>query len=166
MELILTDKAYRSIQNECKGVTGVETGGLLVGKRISDRFLVAPFALGSGPKASRSISRYSPDIEWQQQRLDRLFIRFGLGYIGSYHMHPGDMDQPSWHDLLTANKIVTDPEWNVTEAVFPIINLIDEQFLFHPYYISRRERHFQPITWHLVSHRDTAIRDLLKGVKR
>ncbi len=163
MELVLTDKAYRSILDECASVRDVETGGLLIGRKINDRFIVVTFALGAGPKASHSWSRYSPDLDWQQQRLEKLHSRYGVQYVGSYHSHQGKDCLPSVWDLMAAGKIVTDPDWDTPEAIFPIINLANHRIHFYPYHFSRASMTFQAIAWHLVPHRDRLIKTILKG---
>ncbi len=165
MELILTDKSYKLILNECLAAPETETGGILIGKKIDEQRLVVPFALGPGIRSKRSCFRFSPDVEWQQIYLDKLFNRFGVNYLGSYHRHPGNYCLPSSHDFKAACHIVTDPEWNVEEAVFPIINiinLIDQIISFHPYYFNRRSKQFQSIDWRIVSHTDPLIQQVMQ----
>ncbi len=162
MELIITDKAYRSILDECLAAPKTETGGILIGKKIDKHRLVVPFALGPGLKARKSWIRYSPDVEWQQIYLEKLFDRYGINYVGSYHRHPGYSCLPSGPDFEAACRIVTDPEWNVQEAIFPIINLAGNRINFHPYYFTRRLMVFQLIGWRIVSHKDQLIKRVLK----
>lgn len=164
MELILTDKAYRSILDECLATPKTETGGILMGKKIKGDRLVVPFALGPGRNPMRTRLRFSPDVEWQQVYLERLFNRYGVNYVGSYHRHPGYNCTPSFIDLKAARQIVFDPEWNVTEAVFPIINLADKRIRFHPYYYSQASQGqgLQLIDWHIISHKDKLIRHVLQ----
>jgi integrative and conjugative element protein (TIGR02256 family) len=167
MELILAENAYKLIINECMSAPETETGGILIGKKINEQRMVVPFALGPGIKAKRSCIRFSPDVEWQQIFLDKLFNRYGVNYVGSYHRHPGNNFLPSAHDFKAACHIVTDTEWNVEEAVFPIINiinLIDKKISFHPYHFSRGSMQFQSIGWRIVSHKDPLIQQVLKEV--
>lgn len=162
MKLILSEKAYRIIVNECRSVIGTETGGILIGKKINEQHIVVPFALGPGPKTKRSCFRYAPDVRWQQVYLDKLFDRHGVNYVGSYHLHPGNNHLPSYQDLKTARKITSDPDWNVKEAIFPIINLTDNQISFYPYFFLRASKGFQPIVWQIVNHNDRLIKSVLK----
>jgi integrative and conjugative element protein (TIGR02256 family) len=165
MELILTNKAYKSILDECLAAPETETGGILLGKKIDQHRLVVPFALGPGIKTIRSRFRFSPDIEWQQIYLEKLFNRYGANYIGSYHRHPGNNFLPSTHDFKAACQIVTGPDWNVQEAIFPIINLTGKRISFHPYYFTRRSKEFQFMDWRIVSHKDRLIKQVLKRGK-
>ncbi len=162
MELILSDKAYRSILDECLASPKTETGGILVGKKIGDQQIVVPFALGPGLKARKSSIRYSPDVEWQQFYLDKLFNRYGVNYLGSYHRHPGSNCLPSAHDFKAACQIVTDPEWNIGEAIFPIINLTGKGISFHPYYFTRKLKEFEVMSWRIISHKDRLIKQVLR----
>jgi len=162
MELVLTNKVYRSILDECMTFPNVETGGILIGKKIDEQCIVAPFSLGSGVRTLRTRIRYSPDVKWQQVYLEKLFKRYGVNYVGSYHRHPGNNCMPSSHDYKAACQIVTDPEWNVTEAIFPIVNLIGKKISFHPYYFTRNSRQFRLIGWHIVSPKDRLIKKVLK----
>ncbi|MFA5942302.1 MAG: Mov34/MPN/PAD-1 family protein [Candidatus Paceibacterota bacterium] len=162
MELVLTNKVYRSILDECLSFPEVETGGILIGKKISEQCIVAPFSLGSGVRTLRTRSRYSPDVDWQQIYLEKLFSRYGVNYVGSYHRHPGAHCAPSTQDFKAACQIVTDPAWNVAEAIFPIINLTGKNISFHPYYFTRRFREFRLIGWRMVSSKDKLIKNVLK----
>jgi integrative and conjugative element protein (TIGR02256 family) len=162
MELILTNKVYRSIHDECMSFPDLETGGILIGKKVDDKCIVVPFSLGSGMKTLRTRIRYSPNVKWQQFYLEKLFNRYGVNYVGSYHRHPGNNCVPSAHDFKAASQIVTDPEWNVAEAVFPIINLIGNKIIFYPYYFTRYSKRFQLVQWHIISSKDSLIKKILK----
>ena len=162
MKLIMSHHAYRSIVEECLSFPEVETGGILIGKKIDDKCIVAPFTLGSGKSPFRTRTRYSPDIKWQQVHLEKLFSRYGVNYVGSYHRHPGNYCVPSSYDYKAACQIVTDPAWNVTDAIFPIINLAGKKISFYPYYFSRTSREFRLINWQIVSPKNKLIRDVLR----
>jgi len=165
MELILTDRTYRSIINECSSVAETETGGILIGKRIDEQRIVVPFSLGPGFKAKRSWIRFSPDVQWQQVYLEKLFNRYGVNYVGSYHRHPGNDYLPSHLDLKTVRRITCDPEWNAPEAVFPIITMNDNKINFYPYHFSRAAEGFQLIDWRIVNHNDRLVKSTLKRSK-
>ena len=63
MNLILSEKAYTEIRQECLRYPQVETGGILVGKCNSDD-IVVPLIIGSGLSAQRNPSRFEPDVAW------------------------------------------------------------------------------------------------------
>lgn len=162
MELILTNKVYRSIHDECMSFPDLETGGILIGKKINDNYIVVPFSLGSGLRTLRTRIRYSPDVGWQQFYLEKLFNRYGVNYVGSYHRHPGYNCIPSAQDFKAASHIVTDPSWNVTEAVFPIINLNGDRIVFYPYHFTRNSKIFKLVQWRIISSKDRLIKKILR----
>ena len=162
MKLILTDKAYRSILDECLAAPETETGCILVGKKIDEQRVVAPFALGPGLKTLQTRIRFAPDVKWQQVYLEKLFNRYSVNYVGSYHRHPGNYCQPSSLDLKAARQIVSDPEWNVREAIFPIINLTGGRIKLYAYHLSRASDEFCSIDWQIISHRDRLIKHVLR----
>lgn len=162
MMLILSEKAYRSIVAECRSVDGTETGGILIGKKIDEQRIVVPFSLGPGLKAKKSRYRFSPDVQWQQSRMERLFHMFGVDFVGSYHRHLGNDGRPSHLDLKTARQITSDPGWNVTEAIFPIVTLAGKEISFYPYHLSRSSKRFYQIDWQVVPHNDQLIKSTLK----
>ena len=153
MQLILMEKAYRKIVEECFSFPEVETGGILIGRKVDRHNIVVPFALGSGPKARRSYTRFSPDVAWQQHALEKLFERYQINYIGSFHRHPGNYSQPSLLDYKTAIGILESPDWGISEAVFPILILKNKKVEFHPYHMSWKSKRFQPIDWQVVSNK-------------
>ncbi|HRS96579.1 MAG TPA: Mov34/MPN/PAD-1 family protein [Smithella sp.] len=162
MQLILSEKAYRSIITECRSVDGTETGGILIGKKIDDQRIVVPFSLGPGLKARKSSYRFSPDVQWQQSRLDKIYQLFGIDFIGAYHRHLGHDGQPSNIDFKTARKITSDPGWNVSEAVFPIVTVVGKKINFYPYHLSRTSKRFCLIEWQVVANNDQLIKSTLK----
>jgi integrative and conjugative element protein (TIGR02256 family) len=162
MNLILTKKAYRSIFEECASFPEVETGGIMVGKRADAINIVVPFIIGSGPQAKRSLTRYSPDVNWQQNSLEKLFDRYRVNFVGSFHRHPGSFNCPSSLDYRTAQWIINSPDWSLSEAVFPIIIYTGREMKFFPYYISKALKDFQPISWQIVSPRNRLVRNILK----
>jgi integrative and conjugative element protein (TIGR02256 family) len=166
MELILTKKAYRAVVEECTAFPEVETGGILVGKKIGGQNIVVPFALGSGPKAKRSWTRFTPDVDWQQEALEKLFNRYQVNYVGSFHRHPGCYRQPSSLDAKTAQEIISSPDWAVSEAVFPIIIFKRRKVEIYPYYISRSSKGFHPIPWQIVPTKSRLVRAALRRRSR
>jgi integrative and conjugative element protein (TIGR02256 family) len=161
MKLLPTRRAYNSMLRECISYPNTESGGILVGRKISADVFVVPFAIGSGPKASRSRTRFTPDVDWQQPILDRLFEAFGINYVGSFHRHPGSYSQPSFLDLRSAKDITSSQEWNVREAVFPILVFNGEVIEIYPYYFSRDSGGFRAISWQVIPNNDQLARAAL-----
>jgi integrative and conjugative element protein (TIGR02256 family) len=147
--LIISRQAFKKIRGECLRYRFLETGGIMVGRREGDD-LVVPFVIGPGPRAARTWSRFEPDVDYQQKRLERYFELFGINYVGSFHRHPGKFSEPSLIDHRTAVGILTDAGWVVAEAAFPIILVENRAVVIYPYYICRRKLRFEPMTMYVV----------------
>ncbi|MBW2063313.1 MAG: Mov34/MPN/PAD-1 family protein [Deltaproteobacteria bacterium] len=161
MNLILSKRAFFEIEQECLKYPDVETGGILIGKHTS-RDIIVPFVVGSGAAAKRTASRFEPDINWQQKLLDQCFENHGLNYVGSFHRHFGNFCCPSSMDYEAALHILTDPNWAIDRAVFPIILINKETLVIYPYYISREEPTFQLMTMSLVDDNLPPIASIIK----
>lgn len=161
--LVLAERAHRDWVAHCQASPGTETGGVLPG-RILDGAFVVPFSIAAGPAAKQSSVRFSPDFEWQQIFLDFLFDRFGVDYLGDWHRHPGRFDRPSAHDLRTARHIVTDPKWNVRQAVFPIAVIEDTKVRIRAYLMRRETLDFEEIPLEIVPDTDLRMTAVLTGM--
>jgi integrative and conjugative element protein (TIGR02256 family) len=159
MNLVLTRQVFSVIEQECRSHPHVETGGILVGG-YSPEDIVAVFAIGSGPSANRTPSRFAPDVAWQQKILDNYFERYGLNYVGSFHRHPRNFNRPSIIDHRTAIQILNDPDWAVQQIVFPIILPEDHTVVIYPYYISSRRPEFELMPTALLPDDDPLINSI------
>jgi len=166
MKVLFTQRAYSSIVKECLAFPKTETGGILVGRKTADSDFLIPFVIGSGPKAKRSQSRFTPDVSWQQEILEGLFKRYAVNYLGSFHRHPGTYYQPSLRDYRNARKITSSPDWDVYEAIFPIAILNGGGIQIYPYYLSRKSKGFKPISWEIISNKHHLVRSALQRRKR
>jgi hypothetical protein len=101
-------------------------------------------------------------VDWQQQALEKLFARYQVNYVGSFHRHPGFYCQPSAIDHRTAREIISSPSWDISEAVFPIIIFKGRKLEMHPYYISQAAKVFRPIRWQIVSRKNKLVRAALR----
>jgi len=158
----IAERAYRMLEADCLAYPDVETGGVLPGVVGKDGFRV-PFVISAGPGACRLASRFSPDSNWQQHFLDFLFSRFGLDYIGDWHRHPAHADRPSAIDLTTAWHIVTSPDWNKPEAVFPIATVRCGTVHLRAFAISRAKQEFEELEVQIVPDTDRRIARVLLG---
>lgn len=158
--LVLAHRACAQLDADVLAHPGVETGGLLPCRVIGDA-MVVPFTIAGGPKAVRAPSRFSPDTGWQQQLLDFSFEAFTLDFGGAWHRHPGHFDVPSGVDLRTARHIVTDPEWNVEQAVFPIAIVRDGRVSVRAFFMHRDSREFREIPIERTPNNDPRVLAIL-----
>ena len=158
--LVISVEAYSAIEHDCIEHSATETGGLLVGRTVAAEAVV-PFAVPGGPAAQRSVNGFAPDSSWQQTLLDFLHARFDLDYVGDYHRHPGAAERPSCHDWSTARQIVTAPEWDVREALFPIIILANGRARMQVFRMQQQDAEFRQIPFEIVEDADARVSALL-----
>lgn len=160
--LILAERAHQLMMADCRAHPDTETGGILVGRSIAGDSIV-PFVVPAGTGAERSPAGFAPDSNFQQPFLDFLFDRFGADYVGDYHRHPGCYDRPSPHDLVTAMRIVTDPDWNMPAACFPILTLQGGNVQIRAFLMAREARTFREMDVEIVPDTDGRIQAVLVG---
>jgi hypothetical protein len=125
--------------------------------------MVVPFTIAAGAKAVRQRVRYIPDIESQQLLLDHAFANFGCVFCGAWHRHPGLFDVPSGVDFATARHIVTDAEWSIEQAVFPIAIVRDGQVRVRAFLMHRDAEEFMEVQIEVVPNNDPRVLELLAG---
>lgn len=155
-------RGVRQLETDVLAHSGVETGGMYAGRVIGDA-VVTPFTIAGGPKALRAPARFGPDVEWQQLLLDHAFENFGLTFVGAWHRHPGRFDVPSAVDHATARHIVTDPEWDVVQAVFPIAIVRDGEVRVRAFLMHRDTPDFLEVPFEVVPDDDPLILEVLGG---
>jgi integrative and conjugative element protein (TIGR02256 family) len=162
MQVLFSQKAYNIILRECVSHKGKESGGILVGKKMENSDFVVAFAIGSGPGAERSRFRFTPDVAWQQRILDKLFRLYSVSYLGSFHRHIGFNHWPSSVDSESAHEIISNPDWNTSEAIFPIVNFNDGIIQIYPYYFSQKHNDFQLICWTIIPNKSHLLKSALQ----
>ena len=100
-----------------------ETGGILLGYEADSTDLVICDLVDAGPDAERSRSRFTPDGEWQEREVAKLYAESGRlhTYLGDWHSHPAGMARPSRRDKETARRIA---EHRVARAPRPLMLII------------------------------------------
>lgn len=167
--VLLAESAWQRIQAYCASSTDLETGGLLVGRRIQVEgkpFIVAIFAGGPGPQADRRSDEFAPDSEAQQLELEQVRASWQesgikIDYLGTWHKHPAHFKQLSSGDIRQAHEILADADYCLTwnELILPIVIVSKQQVKLFPYYIA--QFHPQPVLIEWESYPDEVLRDLL-----
>ncbi|HOT30305.1 MAG TPA: ThiF family adenylyltransferase [Candidatus Ozemobacteraceae bacterium] len=103
--IIVTDAALRAIRETSALHPATECGGLLLGIRRGDTWVVA-VATGPGNTARMSYAQFSPDIEFARAQLRYFGARYGYEYLGEWHKHPAGMMCPSGTDRRQAAEII------------------------------------------------------------
>ena len=161
--LLLSNRAMAAIVADVLAHPATETGGLLP-CRIVGNAMIVPFTIPGGSNATRTPSRFSPDTISQQVLLDFAFDLFSVDFGGAWHKHPGLFDQPSAHDLKTAQHIVTDPTWNKPHAVFPIAVIDGGQVRIRAYLMQRSTQVFEEIPVEVIPDADARVVEILSGL--
>lgn len=101
-----------------------ETGGVLVG--YSDGLslnLVVEHIIGPGPRAFHNRYGFTPDHEYQEQEIARLYRESGRvsTYLGDWHSHPGGGLYLSVTDRKTLRRIAMAKEARVQKPLMAVI---------------------------------------------
>lgn len=163
--------AYATIENACLAAGELETGGLLVGRRTwfeGKPFIAVVHATGPGQQALHHAISFSPDTQYIQRELDRICedYRQRLGvrvnYVGEWHKHPPGYATLSSSDLMQAQAILQDPDYNLewTELVLPIAQLEKNQVSLQPFYLSQLQT--RPLALNLLVWERAGLEELLK----
>lgn len=96
-----------------------ETGGMLIGYWSETGDAVITETIEGGPGAERGRSRFVPDGQWQQERLDEIYVRSGRRhtYLGDWHSHPTGLLRPSRRDRDTAKAVSKTSEARAPEPL-------------------------------------------------
>jgi len=98
---------------------GVETGGILVGRTEEDGKVIIEAASGPGPKAIQSATGFNRDVAFCQKFMNEHATK-GLKYIGEWHSHPNNNNQPSGTDLRSLTEVANQCDYLTTWPVMII----------------------------------------------
>jgi len=154
-KVVFAQRAWAVIEENTMEAGRKETGGILVGCRLSlskECFLAVVQASGPGKRADQQLYTYAPDVEALQLALDTTYARYkGLGvsveYIGEWHKHPKGMNRLSSGDVEQGKAILSDPDYKLEFGgiILPIATLgakkgsKEEKVELYPFYMSRQQ---------------------------
>lgn len=100
----------------------LETGGLLLGRETTTETMVT-HVIGPGPGAVHAAKSFTPDRDWQYERIDEIFVaRSGdIRYLGDWHTHPGGKAVPSSLDLALLRRTAENPDCKCPNPVMAIL---------------------------------------------
>lgn len=113
---------FRELEQEAARVYPLETGGVLLGYRSSDHWVVDG-ALGPGPRARHRLHGFEPDHQWHAEKLRLRFVASAGGerYLGDWHSHPGGALALSRTDLKALRQIIQSPEARTPEPLSALL---------------------------------------------
>ncbi len=101
LQVLITDRAYRQIQNEVNRHPGEETGGIIIGFRTPEALIITE-TTGPGPSAIHLPNSIHFDDKYCLRRARQLQSRGKhLRYIGDWHSHPYTKLKPSKVDRIS-----------------------------------------------------------------
>jgi integrative and conjugative element protein (TIGR02256 family) len=120
---------------------------MLVGYWSESGEVVIAKTIEGGPRAVRRLSRFEPDGDWQQQRLDEIYIHSGRlhTYLGDWHSHPHGEPRPSFRDRETAKKIAAAKEARAPRPLTLICSEDNGEWVWAAF-CYRRRRDFQQLS--------------------
>lgn len=113
---------------------GRETGGVLLGRRRSEEDVFCIAATRPGPNAEHRHAEFSPDIDYAQSILDDYRTTYNVVWIGTWHKHPGTMNQLSDGDVRQMREFVQDPEL-VDEIITIVTTYADNRVKLNTFYM-------------------------------
>ena len=91
----------------------LESGGVLMGERLAQDWWRIDHVIGPGPAARHERYRFTPDPDWQHERIAERFRSTGgqSTYLGDWHSHPGARHgRLSYIDRGAARTILRSPD--------------------------------------------------------
>lgn len=126
MKILLTDEIADRLVNALRRVGRYETGGILMGERLSDdlfgiKDITIQHQQGNTTVFTRMVRDFLGPLRRFFLTTGRNFERYN--YLGEWHSHPSFSLEPSSHDHEAMCAIVDDPCVGANFAVLVIVRL-------------------------------------------
>ncbi len=134
-DVLIARDAYEFMKNEGSRSGDIETGGILMGFRSGTGNLIITKVSGPGPSSIRRSDWFERDRDFCQQVLDKTVAELGERgqYVGEWHYHPRDTNQPSGRDLQSLTEIALQANYATDEPVLVILSPdLEFAFTIHP----------------------------------
>lgn len=155
--VVVSAGAATAIRTEtARAAAGLETGGLLLGRRSGNDLLVTA-AGDPGPNAEHSPRRFRRDLIHAQRLADEAWARDGSEWIGEWHTHPRGPQHPSPFDAAVYRTFLDDPELGFAHVLAVVV--APEPFTVTMWLVSAEERAtlVTPITHVVVEENGTLL---------
>jgi integrative and conjugative element protein (TIGR02256 family) len=119
--VFIQPSALRLMQQLTHQTPGIETGGILVGRLREGRKVVIEAASEPGPQARCSATGFDRDVAYCQRFVDEQAAS-GRLYLGEWHSHPTENNQPSQTDLDSLSKVAQQPDYLTTQPIMIIMS--------------------------------------------
>lgn len=142
LERVLIEPAARAaVCGHTRSNADVETGGILLGRRLSESTLSVTRASPPGPRARHGRFSFSRDTRFLQRYLDSIHDHTAGGedYVGEWHVHPSLDAPPSrtdrrslWRIARRSNYATDNPVLLIVEHDPPSLELRFYGFVARP----------------------------------
>ena len=120
--IIIFPKAISSIGQLVSSDLKLETGGILLGKYDASDTCSIQLATGPGPHAPRTPSTVDFEVEFLQQKQDRLMAEDpSIRFLGDWHYHTKGWGRPSRTDRERLSELLTDPDYMLGDRAIIVI---------------------------------------------
>jgi integrative and conjugative element protein (TIGR02256 family) len=135
-------RAQATLVEECRQSKKVETGGILLGKWLSDQAVVVACATGPGPRAKKTTISLELDLDYCQKELDKVFQMTGgrVSFLGDWHSHLSADIWPSAEDSNSLRLIACTPAFQCSSPLLVICSQRMGQIRVHAYWWSSEEQ--------------------------
>jgi len=77
----IPEKLYKKLLDEADKYVPFETGGVFMGYYANDQDIVVTHLIGAGSNAIHKKSRFTPEQDYQLEKIDDIYKQKGLLYI-------------------------------------------------------------------------------------
>lgn len=118
----MPDRLLPLLQEEADRHYPLETGGLLVGYRSGNEWVVQD-VVGPGPAARHRQRSFDPDHAWHAAELQARFAGSGGRqiYLGDWHTHPDGLLALSHRDLRALRRIIASEQAQTPEPLSALL---------------------------------------------
>jgi integrative and conjugative element protein (TIGR02256 family) len=130
--------------NEFQRIAPKETGGVIMGYRLKETFYITDI-VGPGEKAIHQHSSFSPDINFHETEIARIYKESGRihTYLGDWHTHPNNKAYLSERDKKTLRNISSYKPSRLPEPLMIILGSMPfelKAWLYKPKFISAYQK--------------------------
>lgn len=121
VNIFITESALAQIASECKKLSSLETGGILIGYHYEDSITIT-HATGPGPHAIHEPTDLELDLAFISKELKKHEKALPVGYEGNWHSHPGQRHiKPSLVDEALQCDIVGSDDYDIDTVLLLIV---------------------------------------------
>jgi len=120
----IKDTLFQELVVHCKSASGVETGGILVGKYLETNSCAEiTWITGPPPDSKHWASQFFRGVAGLQKLLDRFWNSQKTYYLGEWHFHPCDCNIASPTDLHQMKQIAENDRYACPEPILIIVSV-------------------------------------------